>query len=52
MIGFCIESVVLRLQSVEEFFWPTPQLGLEPTPHTSEALAEWYLNGSQLISGN
>jgi hypothetical protein len=28
------------------------QLGLEPAAHTSEALAERYLNGSQLILGN
>ncbi len=25
------------------------QLGLEPASHTSEALADWYLNGSQRI---
>jgi hypothetical protein len=34
------------------FFGLSPQLGLEPAPHTSEALAERYLNGSQLILGN
>jgi hypothetical protein len=47
-----MESVVLRLQSVAEFFGLSPQLGLDPAPHTSEALAERYLNGSQLILGN
>jgi hypothetical protein len=30
----------------------SPQLGLEPAPHTSEALVDRYLNGSQLILGN
>jgi hypothetical protein len=34
------------------FFGLSPQLGLEPAPHTSEALAVWYLNGSQLILGS
>jgi hypothetical protein len=29
-------------------FGLSPQLGLEPAPHTSEALADRYLNGSQL----
>ncbi len=48
---FSMESVVLRLQSVAEFFGLSPQLGLEPAPHTSEALADRYLNGSQLILG-
>jgi hypothetical protein len=33
-------------------FGLSPQLGLEPVPHTSEALVERYLNGSQLILGN
>ncbi len=33
-------------------FGLSPQLGLEPAPHTSEALVERYLNGSQLILGN
>jgi hypothetical protein len=42
----------LRLQSVAEFFGLPPQLGLEPVTHTSEALAERYLNGSQRILGN
>jgi hypothetical protein len=37
----------LRLQSVAEL-----GLGLEPATHTSEALAERYLNGSQRIFGN
>jgi hypothetical protein len=42
----------LRLQSVAEV-WPSSfQLGLEPATHTSEALAERYLNGSQRILGN
>ena len=36
-----------RLQSVAELFDLPPQLGLEPATHTSEALAERYLNGSQ-----
>ncbi len=30
----------------------SPQLGLQPAPHASEALEERYLNGSQLILGN
>jgi hypothetical protein len=42
----------LRLQSVAEFFGLPPQLGFEPVTHTSEALAERYLNGSQRILGN
>ena len=33
-------------------FGLSPQLGLEPAPHTSEALAERYLNGSQLVQDN
>ena len=33
-------------------FGLSPQTGLEPAPHTSEALVERYLNGSQLILGN
>jgi hypothetical protein len=33
-----------------EIFGLSPPLGLEPAPHTSEALPEWYLNGSQLLS--
>ena len=41
-----------RLQSVVELFGLPPQLGLEPATHTSEALAERYLNGSQRILGN
>jgi hypothetical protein len=49
---FCMESVVLRLQSVAEFFGLSPQLGLEPAPHTSEAIADRYMNGNQLILGN
>jgi hypothetical protein len=52
--GWCcrVESVVLRLQSVAEIFALTPPLGLEPATHTSEALTERYLNGSQRILGN
>ncbi len=48
MVGvfFCMELVVLRLQSVAESFGPPPQLGIEPATHTSEALIERYLNGS------
>ncbi len=42
----------LRLQSEAEFFGLTRQLGVEPATHTSEALAERYLNGSQRILGN
>ncbi len=34
------------------FLGLSPQLGLEPPPHISEALAEQYRNGSQLILGN
>jgi hypothetical protein len=49
---FSMEPVVLRLQSVAEIFDPPPQLGLEPATHTSEALTERYLNGSQRILGN
>ena len=44
--------VALRLQSVAEIFGLRRQLGLEPASHTTEALAELYLNGSQLILGN
>jgi hypothetical protein len=33
-------------------FFLSPQLGLEPVPHTSKAQAERYLNGRQLIQGN
>ncbi len=33
-------------------FGLSPQLGLEPALHTSDALVERYLNGSQLILGN
>ena len=43
---------LLRLQSVAEFFGLPPQLGFEPATLTSEALAEWYLNGRQRILGN
>ncbi len=50
--GFWPELVVCRLQSVAEICGLSPQLGLEPAPHTSEALVERYLNGSQLILGN
>ncbi len=32
--------VVIRSQSVAEIAGPSPQLGLEPAPLTSEALAE------------
>jgi hypothetical protein len=39
-------------KSLAEIFGLSPQLGLEPGPHTSEALAERYLNGSQLILSN
>jgi len=54
-------TVVMRLgqvrfycsmESVAELFGLSPQLGLESAPHTSEALAERYLNGSQLILGS
>jgi hypothetical protein len=38
--------------SSDIFFGLSPQLGLETAPHTSDALAELYLNGSQLILGN
>jgi hypothetical protein len=43
--GLSMESVVLSLQSVAEIFVLSPQPGFKP--HTSEALAERYLNGSQ-----
>jgi len=49
---FSMELVVLRFQSVAEFFGLPPQLGLEPATHASEALTERYLNGSQRILGN
>ncbi len=39
-LGISMESVVLKLKSVEEIFCLPPQMGLEP------ALAERYLNGS------
>jgi hypothetical protein len=41
-----------RLQSVVEICGLSPQLGLEPAPHTSEVQVERYLNDSQLILGN
>jgi hypothetical protein len=41
--------VFFRLQSVAKIYSLSPQLGLEPASHTSEALAERYLNSSQLI---
>jgi hypothetical protein len=50
--GFSMELVVLRLQSVAEIFGLSPQRGFKPAPRTSEALAERYLNGSQLILSN
>ena len=52
LVEVSMESVVFRLQSVAEILGLFPQLGLEPAPHTSEALVERYLNGSQLILGN
>ncbi len=51
-LGFSVKLVVLRSQSVAEIFGLSPQLGLEPAPHTSVALSERYLNGSQFILGN
>jgi hypothetical protein len=47
-----VELVVIRSQSVVEILCPSPQLGLKPAPHTSEALAERNLSGSQHILGN
>ncbi len=49
---FSMELLVFRLQSVPEIFGLPPQLGLEPATHTSEALTERYLNGSQRILAN
>jgi hypothetical protein len=42
----------LKVTVSSEIFGLSPQLRLEPAPHTSEALAERYRNGSQLILGN
>ncbi len=39
-LGFSVELVVLRSQSIAEIFGLSPQLGLEPAPHTSEAPSE------------
>jgi hypothetical protein len=50
--SFSMESVVFRIESVAEIFGLSSQLGLEPAARTSGALAERYLNGSQLILGN
>ncbi len=36
-LGLRVEPVVLRLQSVAEMFGLSPQLGLKPVSHTSEA---------------
>ncbi len=47
-----MDLIVITSQSVAEILGPSPQLGLEPAPYTSEALAERYLNGSQHILGN
>jgi hypothetical protein len=48
----CDEAGDGQLQSVAEICGLSPQLGLEPAVHTSEALLVRYLNGSQLILGN
>jgi hypothetical protein len=47
----CLDPVVIRSQSVVELTHSNP-MGLEHATHTIEALAEWYLNGSQRILGN
>ncbi len=50
--GFWCGTGGLKVTVNSGNLWPSPQLGLEPAPHTSEALAVRYLNGSQLILGN
>jgi hypothetical protein len=50
--SFSMGSVVFKIQSVAEIFGLSSQLGFEPAPRTSGALAEQYLNDSQLILGN
>jgi hypothetical protein len=52
VVSFSMESVVFKIQSVAEIFGLSSQLGLEPAPRSSGALAERYLNGSQLIPSN
>jgi hypothetical protein len=49
---FIMEPVVFKVTVSSGIFYLPPQLGLEPATHTSEALKEWYLNGSQRILGN
>ncbi len=46
---FSMEPVVFKVTVSSGIFGLPPQLGLEPATHTSEALAERYLNGSQRI---
>jgi len=50
--GFMHGTGGLKVTVSSRNFGLSPQLGLEPAPHTSEALVERYLNGSQLILGN
>ncbi len=50
--GLCVELMVFKVTVSSGIFGLPPQLGLEPVPHTSKALAEWYLNSRQHILGN
>jgi hypothetical protein len=43
-LGFGMESVVLKLQSVAEIFSLSPQLGLKPAIHT---LVNWAIDHSE-----
>ncbi len=47
-----MEPLVFKVTVSSGIFGLSPQLGLEPVTHMSEALAELYLNGSQRILGN
>ncbi len=49
---FSMEPVVYKVTVSNGIFLPSSPMGFEPATHTSEALAERYLNGSQRILGN
>ncbi len=44
--------IFLFISVIAEFWGHSPQLGLKPALHTSKALVERHLNGSQRILGN
>jgi hypothetical protein len=43
-----VDPMVFKVTVCSGYYGLSPQLGLEPASHTSEALAERYLNVSQL----